>query len=83
MRALYPYPDPDKQYPDPTKRTYTVYIALFVYLATKAIYIELVKNLSSNFLQTLRRFIGRRGKPSPIFNNNELEKNFSDERNIR
>ena len=44
------------------------YIAVFVCLATKAVHIELVSELTTSaFVATLRRFIGRRGIPSTIW----------------
>ncbi|XP_066260985.1 uncharacterized protein [Euwallacea similis] len=47
------------------------YIAIFVCMATKAVHIELVSNLSTDaFLMTLKRFISRRGNPSMIFSDN-------------
>lgn len=59
------------------------YIALFICLATKAVHLELVSDLSTQaFLACLRRFIGRRGKPSDIFSDNATNfhgaKNFID-----
>lgn len=47
------------------------WISIFVCLATKAIHIELISDLTSEgFLSALKRFIGRRGKPSNIFSDN-------------
>lgn len=60
------------------------YISLFICLATKAIHLELVHNLTSEaFLGALKRFIARRGIPNQIYSdrgtnfvgaNNELPK---------
>lgn len=47
------------------------WIAVFVCLATKAVHIELVTDLTAEgFLSALKRFMGRRGKPSDIFSDN-------------
>ncbi|XP_011860104.1 PREDICTED: uncharacterized protein LOC105557467 [Vollenhovia emeryi] len=47
------------------------WIAIFVCLVTKAVHIELVTNLSTEgLLNALKRFIGRRGKPSNMFSDN-------------
>ena len=44
------------------------YVAVFVCLATKAVHLELVSDLTTSaFIATLRRFIGRRGIPSTIW----------------
>ena len=44
------------------------YIAVFVCLATKAVHLELVSDLTTSaFISTLRRFIGRRGIPSTLW----------------
>lgn len=51
--------------------TYKAYVSLFICLATKAIHLELVTDLSTAcFLSALRRFIARRGKPSQIMSDN-------------
>ena len=43
------------------------YVAVFVCLATKAVHLELVSDLTASaFIANLRRFIGRRGIPSTI-----------------
>ncbi|XP_014214629.1 uncharacterized protein LOC106643859 [Copidosoma floridanum] len=47
------------------------YIAVFVCLATKALHLELVGDLSAvSFLGTLHRFAGRRGRPGEIWSDN-------------
>ena len=47
------------------------YICLFVCLATKAVHLELVADLSTSaFLAAFRRFTARRGCPSEIFSDN-------------
>ncbi|GFW85163.1 integrase catalytic domain-containing protein [Trichonephila clavipes] len=44
------------------------YICVFVCLATKAIHLEVVSDLTSKaFIACLKRFVTRRGKPSEIF----------------
>lgn len=51
------------------------YICLFVCMSVKAIHLELVPDLTTEcFLAALKRFIGRRGKPSNIYSDNA--KNF-------
>lgn len=47
------------------------YICLFVCLVSRAIHLELVTSLTTDaFIATLRRFIGRRGKPISISSDN-------------
>ncbi|XP_058816806.1 uncharacterized protein LOC131680102 [Topomyia yanbarensis] len=47
------------------------YVAVFVCLATKAVHLELVGDLSTNtFLMALNRFIWRRNKPSHMYSDN-------------
>ena len=47
------------------------YVCLFICLATKAIHLELVSDLTTDcFLATLKRFIARRGKPTTILSDN-------------
>ncbi|GFV12974.1 integrase catalytic domain-containing protein [Trichonephila clavipes] len=44
------------------------YICVFVCLATKAVHLEVVSDLTSKaFIAYLKRFVARRGKPSEIF----------------
>ena len=48
-----------------------MWVCLFTCLAVRAIHLELVKGLSAQlFLDCLRRFIARRGKPSLIISDN-------------
>ncbi|XP_054706729.1 uncharacterized protein LOC129216539 [Uloborus diversus] len=48
-----------------------IYLALFICLATKAIHIELVTELTSEaFIAALKRFFARRGKSSTIMSDN-------------
>nr|XP_022908285.1 uncharacterized protein LOC111419670 [Onthophagus taurus] len=52
-------------------KTSKCYICLFVCFITRAIHLELVSDLTSEcFIAALRRFVGRRGKPSQIFSDN-------------
>ncbi|KAK2578857.1 hypothetical protein KPH14_012604 [Odynerus spinipes] len=48
-----------------------VYIAVYVCLATKAIHLELVGDLTTDaFIGSLKRFVARRGKPVEMFSDN-------------
>jgi len=48
--------------------SFKVYIAIFVCFSTKALHLEVVNDLSAiAFLNCLKRFIGRRGKPKAIY----------------
>lgn len=61
----------------PTK----AYVALFVCMATKAVHMELVTDLSTEcFLQALRRFISRRNRPTDIYSDNGT--NFVGAKNV-
>lgn len=47
------------------------YVGVFVCFATKALHLELISGLSSkSFIQALRRFISRRGRPARIYSDN-------------
>lgn len=47
------------------------YVSIFVCFATKAVHIELVSDLtSSTFIEALKRFAERRGKPACIYSDN-------------
>lgn len=49
-------------------RTTKVYIALFVCMATKAIHVEIVSDLTSDaFLAAFDRFVARRGVPAYVY----------------
>ncbi|XP_075150646.1 uncharacterized protein LOC142224745 [Haematobia irritans] len=53
------------------KIPYKTYIAVFVCLATKAVHIEAVSDLSTDaFIEALKRMIGRRGLPTDIYCDN-------------
>ena len=47
------------------------YVCVFVSLIVKSVHLELVSDLTSTaFIACLRRFVGRRGKPSHILSDN-------------
>ncbi|XP_011858530.1 PREDICTED: uncharacterized protein LOC105556071 [Vollenhovia emeryi] len=52
-------------------KQYKAYVAIFVCMATKAVHIELVEDMTTEaFIGTLKRFIARRGLPSDIYSDN-------------
>lgn len=54
-----------------SKATVKCYIALFICLATKAVHIELVSDLTTEaFIASLRRFVSRRGLCANIYSDN-------------
>lgn len=56
------------------------YICVFVCMATKALHLELVSNMTTKtFLSAFHRFTARRGKPSQVYSDNG--KNFVGARN--
>lgn len=53
------------------KEGYKIWVALFTCLCTRAIHLEVSNNLSAeNFIDMLRRFIARRGKPQTLISDN-------------
>nr|XP_041631965.1 uncharacterized protein LOC121502439 [Drosophila kikkawai]XP_041631966.1 uncharacterized protein LOC121502439 [Drosophila kikkawai] len=53
------------------QKTFKGYISMFVCMATKAIHLEVVSDLTSDaFLAALQRFIARRGKCTNIYSDN-------------
>ncbi|XP_011699812.1 PREDICTED: uncharacterized protein LOC105457069 [Wasmannia auropunctata] len=47
------------------------YVSIFVCLATKAVHLEVVSNMTTDaFLNAFKRFIARRGRPSDVFSDN-------------
>ncbi|XP_063837161.1 uncharacterized protein LOC135086305 [Ostrinia nubilalis] len=71
-------------------KSYKGYICLFVCMATKAVHVEAVSELTSHgFLQAFKRFVARRGPCSDIWSDNgtnfvgaaaEIQKLFSNEK---
>ena len=72
------------------------YMAMFVCLATKAVHIEISADLSTEtFLNVLKRFISRRGRPANMYSDNatnfvgaeneltELREMFNNENSVR
>ncbi|CAK1591284.1 unnamed protein product [Parnassius mnemosyne] len=52
-------------------KSYKGYISLFVYMATKAIHLELINDLTSDvFIAGFKRFVARRGHVSEIWSDN-------------
>lgn len=48
-----------------------IYVAVFVCFATKALHLEMVRDLTTNsFLSIFDRFISRRGSPNIIWSDN-------------
>ncbi|GFW97257.1 uncharacterized protein TNCV_4784711 [Trichonephila clavipes] len=65
-----------KRYKHQRKGTYQrIYVAIFVCLASKAVHLEIVSDLTTDaFLATLKRFVARRGKCATI--SSDKAKNF-------
>jgi hypothetical protein len=60
-----------KERRDRNRRKVKVYVAIFICLATKAIHIEFVSDLTTDaFIAALRRFISRRGHYATILSDN-------------
>ncbi|XP_011883823.1 PREDICTED: uncharacterized protein LOC105570973 [Vollenhovia emeryi] len=52
-------------------KKYKAYVAIFICMATKAVHIELVEDLTTeSFLAALKRFISRRGKIQNMYSDN-------------
>ena len=59
------------KYQKSTKTEGKAYIVLYACSLTRAIYIELLSSLhTQEFLQSLKRFIARRGRPEKIYSDN-------------
>lgn len=84
VRIDYSGPFYIKERRDRNRRKVKIYVTIFVCLTTKAAYIELVSDLTTDaFIATLRRFISQRGYCATIHSengtnfvgaNNELKK---------
>ncbi len=58
-----------------------IYLAIFICLSTRAVHLELVSDLSTaRFLESLQRFISRRGTPKQLLSDNAT--NFQGARNF-
>lgn len=53
-------------------RRIKVYVSVFVCMATKAVHLEVVSDLSEVFLNSFKQFIGCRGKPVDMFSDNGI-----------
>jgi len=63
-----------------SKALFKGYIAIFICFSTRAIYVDLAPNMrTETFLNVLKRFIARRGKPSDMHSDNGT--NFEGARN--
>lgn len=50
------------------RKSFKIYVSIFVCFATKAVHLEVVSDLTTKaFIAALRRFIARRGRPSEIY----------------
>ena len=58
-------------YGSKTTKDLKAYILLFSFSVTKAVYLELVPNVTtSEFIRCLKRLIARRGRPKIIYSDN-------------
>ena len=54
-----------------TKQERKAYVVLYTCSCTRAVYLELLADLTTDeFLRSLKRFIARRGRPEKIFSDN-------------